>query len=598
MLHCCSRGRPGPLAAPMFRPSEACQFRFGPFDLNSTTLELRKAGELIRIPPQSLRVLCLLVHRAGEVVSRSEIQRQVWTDDTHVEFELGLNYCVNRLRAGLGDSAAKPRFIETVPRCGYRFIAPVQSVALARLMLAVLPLDNLSRDPAQEYLSAGLTEEIITELGRLRPDRLGVIARYSAAICKRSGRPLAEIAAQLGVGYVLEGSLRRAGQRVRVSVQLIRVSDQTHLWAETYECPCGDALTMQAQLGRRVAESLAIELLPSPFDGQKTLMAVNADVYDCYLRGRFHWNTWSSDALQLAVTYFQKAVDSEPEFAAAHSGLADSLSMLGFFNLVRPREVYPRALHAAARAVALEDSSAEAHASLAWAKCCYEWDWDVIGREFERATALNPNYVQAHAWYAFYLTIVDRIDEALREIRFAKRLDPLSVVVNTDEGCFLYFAGKYNEAIQQCQRTIALNPAFALPYHKLGLCYLSLGRVEEAIAAFESAVTRWKGHSLIVASLASAWAAAGEMARARELLAQLENTAKERYVSPLDLSLVYLALGEVERAMNLMERAYEERDSMLPFVRVAPGIRSLCSHPRFCKILARMGLAERPAFAH
>jgi serine/threonine-protein kinase len=190
---------------------------------------------------------------------------------------------------------------------------------------------------------------------------------------------------------------------------------------------------------------------------------------------------------------------------------------------------------------------------------------------------------------------MDRMDEALREIRLAKRLDPLSVVVNTDEGCFLYFAEKYDEAIQQCQRTIALNPAFALPYHKLGLCYLSLGRVQEAITAFESAVANWQGHSLIVASLASAWAAAGETARARQLLAHLEETAKERYVSPLDVSFVYLSLGDVEHALDLMEQAYEERDSMLPFVRVAPGIGRLSGHPRFRKILARTGLAERTA---
>jgi TolB-like protein/Tfp pilus assembly protein PilF len=515
-----------------------------------------------------------------------------------VDFELGLNYCMNRLRAALGDSVKTPRFIETIPRRGFRFIAPVQSVAPSRLMLAVLPLDNLSGDPAQEYLSEGLTEEVITELGRLRPDRLGVIARHSAAICKKSGKPLNEIASELGVDHVLEGSFRRTKRRVRVSVQLIRAADQTHLWAETYECPFADALDMQAQLGRRVAESLAIELLPFPLDTQKIGVAVGADVYDSYLRGRFHWNAWSLDSLQLAATYFQQAVDKDPEFAPAHAGLADALSMLGFFNLVRPREVYPRALRSAWRAVELDDSSAEAHASLAWAKCCYEWDWDVVGREFECATAINPNYAQAHAWYAFYLTIMNRMDHALEEIRFAKRLDPLSVVLNTDEACFLYFAGRYKEAIQQCQRTIALNPAFALPYHKLGLCYLGLGRVQEAITAFERAVANWRGHSLIVASLASAWAMAGEMARARQLLTQLEETARDRYVSPLDLSFVHLGLGDIERAMTLMEQAYEERDSMLPFVRVAPGTKKLLGHPRFRAILARMGLAEGVACAH
>ncbi|HEX9111817.1 MAG TPA: tetratricopeptide repeat protein [Terriglobales bacterium] len=572
-----------------------CVFHFGSFELDGASLKLHKNGLTLKIPPQPAEVLRLLVAHAGEVVSRSEIQHQVWASGTHVDFELGLNYCMNRLRIVLGDSAQTPQFIETIPRLGYRFIAPVQSEPSSRLMLAVLPFDNLSGDPAQEYVSDGLTEEIITELGRLRPDRLGVIARYSATTCKKSGKPLNEIAAMLDVDHVLEGSVRREGQRVRISVQLIRAADQTHLWAETYEQPCSDVLAMQTELGQRVAEALAIELLHSPSERRRSDGTVDSDVYDCYLRGRFHWNTWSVDSLQLAATCFQQAIDKSSKFAPAYSGLADSLSMLGFFNLVRPHVVYPRALRAAHQAVALDDKSAEAHASLAWAKCCYEWDWDVVGREFERATALNPNYVQAHAWYAFYLTIMDRMEEALEEIRYAKRLDPLSVVVNTDEACFLYFAGKYEEAVQQCQRTIALNPGFGLPYHKLGLCYLALGQLDKAIAAFERASAHWEGHSIPVASLASALAAAGETTRAREVLVQLERTGKERYVSPLDLSFVSLAMGDIERGMTLLEQAYDERDSRLPFIRVAPGIRNLSEHPRFRKILDRIGLAEERA---
>jgi TolB-like protein/tetratricopeptide (TPR) repeat protein len=576
----------------MVRPgtNRAHLFRFGPFELNATSPELRRNGQPLRTPPQPLRVLALLVAHAGETVSRAEIQHQVWGDDAHVDFELGLNYCMNRLRTALGDSAQNPRFIETVPRAGYRFIAPVDSAPSARLMLAVLPLDNLSGDPSQEYLSEGLTEEVITELGRLKPERLGVIGRYSAAVCKRSGKPLDEIAAELGVDHVLEGSVRRAGDRVRVSIQLIRVADQTHLWAETYERSCADVLAMQAELGRSVADALAIELLPPQRCGRKRGSAVEADVCDSYLKGRFYWNTWSVDSLQLASNCFQEAINRDPNFAPAYSGLADSLSMLGFFNLVRPHDVYPRALRIAAHAVELDGESAEAHASLAWAKCCYQWDWDVVGREFERATALNPNYLQAHAWRAFYLTIMGRKEEGLDEIRFARSLDPLSAIINTDEACFRYFAGEYEESIRQCQRTIAVNPTFGLAYHKLGTCYMAVGRIQEAIAAFESASTHWQGHPTAVASLATAYAATGDSARAREILEQLEQIAKKRFVSPLDLALVYLSMGDIEQGITLLEDACEERDSRLPFLRLAPGMDQLSGHPRFRKILARMGV--------
>jgi TolB-like protein len=566
-------------------------FRFGPFELDATGPELRKDGQPLRTPPQPLRVLALLVTHAGEIVSRAEIQHQIWGDDAHVDFELGLNYCMNRLRTALGDSAQNPRFIETIPRAGYRFIAPVvDSAASSRLMLAVLPLDNLSGDPSQEYLSEGLTEEVITELGRLKPERLGVIGRYSAAVCKRSGKPLDKIAAELGVDHVLEGSVRRAGDRVRVSIQLIRVADQTHLWAETYERSCADVLAMQAELGRSVADALAIELLPPPRSGRRRGPAVGADGYDCYLKGRFHWNTWTVESLQLASNCFQEAISRDSRFAPAYSGLADSLSMLGFFNLVRPHDVYPRALRVAAHAVGLDGESAEAHASLAWAKCCYQWDWDVVGREFECAIALNPNYLQAHAWHAFYLTIMGRKQEGLDEIRCARHLDPLSAVINTDEACFRYFAGEYEESVKQCQRTIALNPTFGLAYHKLGLCYMALGRIQEAIAAFESASTHWQEHPTAVASLSTALAAAGEKTRAREILGQLEQIATQRFVSPLDLALVHLSMGDIEHGITLLEDACEIRDSRLPFVRIAPGMDQLSEHPRFRKILARMGV--------
>jgi TolB-like protein/tetratricopeptide (TPR) repeat protein len=582
-------------------------FRFGPFELDA--VELRRAGRPVRIARQPLAILRLLVVRAGEVVTRPEIQRQVWGEHTHVDFELSLNYSINRMRAALGDPASAPEYVETIPRAGYRFIAPVQAQAASRQMIAVLPLDNLSGDPAQEYLSEGFTEEIITELGRLTPDRLGVIARYSAATCKQRQMPLDQMAAALGVDHFLEGSVRRAGERVRVSVQLIRAADQTHLWAETYERPAADILALQADVGRRVIASLVPGLLGSaghtgsaaparvPEGGtnghaEQRLTGIDTAAHDCYLKGRFFWNRWNPESLQLAAACFEEAIAIAPQFAAAHSGLADACSILGFFNVVRPRDVYPRAVRAAARAVELDECSAEAHASLAWVKCCYEWDWDGVRREFDRAIALNPNYVQAHAWRAFYLTIVGRMDEAVESIRRAKQLDPLSLLVNTDEACFLYFARRYDEAVEQCRRTIALNPAFGLPHHKLGLCHLALGQVQSAIAEFEEAVTLWGGHAIPLASLGQAFALAGQHGRARSILAQLEQASREHYVSPLDLSFVWLALGDVSQGIALMERACEERDSRLPFIRVAPGLEPLAGHPSFQRLLERMGLAS------
>src|SRR5438445_5940532 len=507
--------------------------RFGVFDVDPESGELRKCGVEINLPPQPAEVLGLLATSAGQLATREELRQQVWVKETFVDFEHGLNSCIKQIRAALDDHPESPRYIETRPRRGYRFIAPVQEVAARpvtpgapseglpttalrirprrysiaivalvlalfatgyfarfaptrhalspgdKIMLAVLPFENLTGDPRQEYLSDGLTEEMITQLGRMHPERLGVIARTSAMQYKKTQKGMDQIGRELGVAYVLEGSLRRAGDHVRVSAQLIQVRDQTHLWAESYERDLRDILVLQSDVAQAIAREIALTLSPQQQARMASARPIDPRAYELYSKGRYFWNKRSEVGYTRAIQYFQQAIARDSEYAPAYAGLADAYALLGSMpNVELPRsEAMPRARTAAIKALTLDEGLAEAHTSLAFVQMHFDWDWPAAEREFTRALQLNPGDPPAPHWYAFWLLAHGRAEEALQEVRAAQRLDPLSLIINTDVGEMLYYGRRHDEAIEQGRRALELDSAFALAHRLPGFADLAKAQV-------------------------------------------------------------------------------------------------------------------------
>src|SRR5712692_5618949 len=460
-------------------PSPSPVYRFGVFQVNLAARELRKHGVRVRLPGQPFCILSMLLEKPGEVLTREEMRQRLWAADTFVDFEHSLNSTIKKLRSALGDSAENSRYIETIPRVGYRFIAPVEegspkghatkdapvaakdssvpaavellterrwpillgiSIVLiaaltgyfqwsrtrvrpppssGRLMLAVLPFENLTGDAGQEYFSDGLTEEMIAQVGRFDPQRVGVIARTSVMHYKHTQEPLGQIARELGVQYVLEGSVRRDPDKVRISAQLIQVKDQTHLWARQYDRELSSLLSLQGEIAQEIADEFELTLgthKPAIPISQTALSPQAFEAYDLYLKGQYFWNKRTVQAFQQGIDYFQQAIAKDPSYARAYAGLADSYALLGAYSLAPQTEFMPKARAAALKALQIDETLAEAHTALALITENYDWDWQTAEKEYRRAIELNPNYATAHHWYAEYLTWLGRFDEAFREV--------------------------------------------------------------------------------------------------------------------------------------------------------------------------------------
>ncbi len=576
---------------------EPSVLRFGLFELDTRSSELRKAGVLVRLQAQPLKVLALLAQRPGELVTREEIQQRIWGGDTFVDFNRGLNFCIKQIRAVLDDAADHPRYIETLPKRGYRFIAPVEPGGQTtrrpeKVMLAVLPFENLSGGPEQEYFVDGVTEEMITQLGRLYSKELGVIARTTAMHYKDTEKRIDQIGQELGVDYILEGSVRHSAERMRITAQLVEVNDQTHLWAETYERDLGDMLKIQGDVAERIAQSLAFELLPTRQAALTLASTKNSAAYEAYLRGRYFWNKRTEESFYKAMRYFQEAIKKDPSFAPAYAGLADCYDALNLYGAFPPKEGYEGARAAALQALEIDNQAVEPHTSLAYAKVLYEWDWSAAERDYKRALELNPNYVTGHHWYALFLAPMGRFEEAFQEMRKALKLDPLSLVLNSHVGWILYFARQYDPAIDQLNKTLEMDPHFPITSYFLGLVHMQKGMYEQAVAELETAKKLTGSHPGVVGALAHVHAMAGARAQAQEFLDQLKQLAKRRYVSPYYLALAYVGLGDRDQALACMERAYEERSGWLVHIKVEPGLDSLRSDPRFQDLLRRMNFPK------
>jgi TolB-like protein/DNA-binding winged helix-turn-helix (wHTH) protein/tetratricopeptide (TPR) repeat protein len=610
-------------------------FQFGVFQLDLNARELHKAGVKVKLQGQPFRVLAVLVEHAGQVVTRNELRQKVWPGNVYVDFDQGLNNAIKKVREALGDSADSPRLIETVARHGYRFISPVSAVptpppqprfppgsrafrnAIAvgltavllaafaywvwqqsakraapssdRVTLAVLPFDNLSGDADQDFFSDGLTEEMIAQLGNLNPDRLTVIARGSVAKYKRSVLSVSQIGRELHADYIVEGSVRRVPDRVRITVHLIQVSDQTDRWAESYDRDVKDILALQDSVASTIASQINITLVPAEASRLATARNVDPAAYEAYLKGRYYWNKRTAEAMQKAEVYFQQAIDKDPSYGVAYSGLADCNSGLSWHGFASPSETLPRAHAAALKAIEIDPQSAEAHASLGLV-LDHEWDWNGAETEFKRALQLDPRYANAHHWYGDYLSIQGRHDEALIEARKASDLDPLNLMIGTWLGLRYYFARNYESAIEQGRNTVDLDPNFAASHLLLGVAYVQKGLREKGLAELQSATSLSGNNPLYLAQVAVAYAAMGRTSEALQIVEQLQTISASRYVSPYGVAQIYAVLNDKEQTFKWLQASYEGRAVWMSYLAVDPVFDGYRSDQRFQDLLRRVRL--------
>ena len=458
--------------------------------------------------------------------------------------------------------------------------------------VAVLPLENLSDDPDQAFFADGMTEVLINNLARIRV--LKVISRTSVMQYRGTSKPLSLIARELGVDAVVEGSVQRAGPRVRIVVRLIDAPRDRLLWGETYERPLTDILSLQSEVARTIAARIEVRLTPQE-DAHfvRAGRRVEPAVHELYLKGRYFWHKRTTQSVRQGLRCFEEAIRLDPTYAPAHAGVADSYIVDGGRYLdVPPTIAYGRARTAALEAMRLDETLAEAHTSLAAVLTDFDWDWKGSDREYRRALQLNPNYAIAHSWYAEQLSRMGRHDEAIEEARRALLLDPVSTFSSMLVAWILYFARRYEEAIRQARTTLELDPNYATALRILGWACEEMGALDEAIAAHEKASELTGGRPNFTAQLGRAYALAGRTAEARRVLADLAEASRASYVSAFDLAIIHAALGETERALDALDRAFDERSDHLPYIRVNPRLDVLRGHPRFQALLERMGLVK------
>ncbi len=633
------------------------RLRFGVFELDLRAGELRKHGLRVRLQEQPFQVLAALLEHPGEVVTREELQKKLWPADTFVDFDHGLNKTINKIREALGDSAESPRFVETVARRGYRFLAevkvvdaaPVRSSELATQpgpsaetrarpdttgkpakpksvplsmalkisvfgvllvmaslatwklyswkrpspvirSLAVLPLESLSNDASQDYFADGMTDELISDLGQI--SALRVISRTSVMAYKRARKPLPEIARELDVDAVVEGTVLRSGDQVRITAQLIEAATDKHLWSQSYKGQLRDTLALQNHVAQAIADQIRINLNSQERAALKTVRVVNPQAYESYLKGRYFWNKRTADGLKVALAYFNQAIDEDPKYAQFYSGLADTYALLGDWQyaVMTPKEALPKAKAAAIKALELDNALGEAHNSLAFCLDGFDWDFPAAEKEFQRAIELNPGYATAHHWYAWHLSLLGRYDEAIAEMKKAENLDPLSLIINADLAELLLLAHSYDESIRQSRKTIEMDPNFALAHNQLGQAYLQKQLRDEAITELQKAVQLSAGSPTCIANLARAYAASGKRSEASKLLNDLKKRSNSTYSHAPEIAMIYAALGDKDQAMLWVEKGYEERFN--PGVLLRPGFDPLRSEPRFQELVRRIGLSH------
>ena len=458
--------------------------------------------------------------------------------------------------------------------------------------LAVLPLVNLSGDAEQEYFADGMTDELIGNLMKIKA--LRVISRTTVMRFKGTQKSLSEIARELDVDAVVEGAVIRSAERVRVTAQVIQANPEKNLWAERYELPAGDAVILLGTLARGISEAIRIELTPQEQRRFADVRPVDQETYESFLKGRYYWSKRTEEATQKAIEHFQRAIDRDPRFALALIGLADSYISLAvpetLQEMLPPTDAFQKARVAVNQALDIDDALAEAHASLGHIMFQYDRDWSGAEKEFRRAIDLNPNYANAHHWYALSLMWMGRLDEALDQIRQARAIDPLSLVINSNLGFILAAAHQYDQGIEQCRKTLEMEPNFAHARYRLGQIYILKGMNQDAIVELKKAVALSGESPRATAELGVAYARLGDTSEALKLLAELRARSRLRYVSPFNMALINGALGDNRQALDWLEMAYKEHAPSLNLLKLSPAFDSLHAEPRFTELVKRIGL--------
>jgi TolB-like protein/DNA-binding winged helix-turn-helix (wHTH) protein/Flp pilus assembly protein TadD len=619
--------------------------RFGIFEADLRAGELTRSGSRVRLQEQPFQLLAALLDRSGELVTRQELQAILWPDTT-VDYDHGLNKAVSKVRDALGDSAENARFIETVASRGYRFLAdvtvandasdinhvgtdtapsrsggtpasivprrrplkyalglglaalatagiawlcyPSQHPALKVRSLAVLPLQNMSNDASQDFFADGMTDELITHLGQI--GSLRVISRSSAMTYKNVHKPLAAIARELNVDAIVEGSVLRAGDRVRISAQLIEAPDDTNVWAESYEGDVSDTLTLQSKVAQAIAGQIRATLNRQEQAALEKTRPVNPQAYENYLKGRYFSNKRTGDDLRKAIGYFRHAIEIDPGYAESYSGLADAYALSGDWEyaVLSPNEAFSKATMAATKALELDGSLGQAHTSLAFALDLYGWDWDIARSEYKLAIGLNPGYATAHHWYAWHLILMGQNQEGIAELNRAQALDPLSLIIGADIADALCIAHAFDEAVQQSRKTLELDPRFAVGHYELGQALVQTHEIDEAIAEFHKAI-EISGHSAVFDSnLAYAYAISGRRDEAIKIATDLEAQHALNSVAAANIALIHVGLGNYDTASSWLDKAHDARFN--PSILLRPAFDPLRSNPRFRDLLHRIGL--------
>jgi TolB-like protein/Flp pilus assembly protein TadD len=569
------------------------QVRFGPFEFDPRSLDLRRSGRPIRLAPQPAHVLGTLLARPGEMVTREELRQELWSHDTFVDFEAGLNYCLGRLRAVLGDDARKPTFIETLPRRGYRFIAPVERLGAAQRTLAVLPFDNIGGDSTQDFVADGVADGLITELGKIRG--LRVISRQSVLGFKGSTLRMAEIAQRLHADTVLEGSVLQRGDRLRITAQLIEVQPERHLWAESYEGNPQDFMDVLVRVARAVAAAIRVVLGPEDdarlrSADREMVPSYRPDSQVAFLKARFHLGKWSRAEFQQALALFHEAIALDPTHAPAHAALASCLSLIGYNGQAPWRVVYPQAKVMAERAVQLDASSSAAQSSLGFVKLVYDWDFPAAEACFRRAVEVNPSNEWALLTRAlFQLWIQDDQQSALEAVDVALAIDPVSPFTNSMAAWLKLMAFRYDETAAQAERTLRMYKDAHQALTALAWARVAAGDVQDGLALFEQAAAA-SPDEMTLGFLGHAYALAGRRGEARRMLDRLIGTDPAGHACVKSIVGVLAGLGDFDRAFEWIDRGIAERDGGLLSSRVSPPFVPLFADPRFEAVMRRIGL--------
>ena len=641
--------------------SGTVSYEFDLFCLIPSEHQLLREGTPVPLPPKTFETLVLLVENNGHLIEKEELMRRLWPD-TFVE-EANLTHHIWTLRKALGDTGNGQRYIQTVPRRGYRFVADVhldskqplapnvsgdseQSEILSsvrpaetragalwsvtrnrvlavslivatviglgivaynrmrsrppvntgKVVLLVLPFDNASGNPEEQYFSDGMTEEMITELANLHPERLRVIPRVSAVRVKSSGKSIDEMGRELGgIDYVLESSIYRFNDRVRINTRLINVRDDSNVWAHSYERELRDVLALQSEVAHSISQEISLQLNATDQLQPATVRQINPEAHEAYLKALYFFDKFTESGMKTSIEYCQVAIQKDPGFAPPYARMARAYGVLGNFNTLRPDEAYPKQKEAALKALEIDGRQAEARTALGWSKFFYDRDWDGAREEFERAIELSPNLAIAHQGYGGYLVSMGQFDRAQAEILEAQRLDPVNLNIKCDVGWFLYFARRPDESIVRLKEVLAMDPNYSIAHIFLSLAYDQKGMFDEALAEAQKALALFEGSETRLASLGYAYARAGKKQEAQRILERLKVVSRHRYVSSYTTGLIYASLGQPDEALDWLQKAYDDRFWMMAYLKVDPRWDPLRSNPRFVEIMHRTGLLSQNA---